>query len=76
MAKEKKISDLEVKMRLFCDWLKTHREYVDPYCDGTMESAIKHCREETIQQIGYYLEEILDMSPNRANTEFEKLKNG
>ena len=55
-------NNLEKRLRIFADWLKDSEVYVDSYSDGRMESAIKNAQEETMQQIGSLLEEVLNMS--------------
>ena len=62
------------RLRIFAQYLKSTDIYVDSYHDGALESAIKHAQEETIQQIGSLLEEVLDMSDEQLNKEDEILE--
>ena len=63
------MDNLERKLRLFADWLKDSKVYVDSYHDGKMESSIKYAQEETMNQIGDYLEEVLDMDDEKLENE-------
>ena len=65
---------LERRLRLFAQYLKSTNIYVDSYHDGALESAVKHAQEETIQQIGSLLEEVLDMTDEQLDKEDEILE--
>jgi hypothetical protein len=49
------------RLRLLADWLKDSDSNIDPYYDGSLETAIKHAKMETRVEIGELLQEILDM---------------
>ena len=65
---------LERRLRLFAGYLKSTNIYVDSYHDGALESAVKHAQEETIQQIGSLLEEVLDMTDEQLDDEDKVLE--
>ena len=65
---------LERRLRLFAQYLKSTDIYVDSYHDGALESAVKHAQEETMQQIGSLLEEVLDMTEEQLDKEDEILE--
>tara|TARA_B100001094_G_scaffold29496_1_gene24601 strand:+ start:2878 stop:3105 length:228 start_codon:yes stop_codon:yes gene_type:complete len=48
------------KLRILSDWLQNSDSNVDPYHDGYLERAIKTAKQEIKQEIGDYLEEILN----------------
>ena len=66
-----KDKNLERRLRIFAEWMKGHSEYMDPYTGGVVERAVKYAKEETIQQMGEYLEEILNMSDEQLDKEDE-----
>ena len=53
------------RLKVFAKWLKDYSEYHDPYTEGLLEAALRQSNEETIQKIGDYLEEILEMNPDQ-----------
>jgi hypothetical protein len=55
------IDNIDNRLRLLADWLKDSESNVDSYYDGHLESAIKYAKAETKQEIGQYIEEILNM---------------
>ena len=63
--KNRKVKEVEaVKVSILAvlaDWLQDSEANVDPYHDGTLESAIKYAKSEVKQEIGGLLEEILEM---------------
>ena len=63
--KNRKVKEVEaVKVSILAvlaDWLQDETANVDPYHDGTLESAIKYAKSEVKQEIGGLLEEILEM---------------
>ena len=63
--KNQKVKEVEaVKVSILAvlaDWLQDETANVDPYHDGTLESAIKYAKAEVKQEIGSLLGEILEM---------------
>ena len=68
------MNKLEHKLRIFANYLKDSEVYVDSSQDGKMESAIKYAQEETMQQIGSLLEEVLDMTDEQLDNEDKVLE--
>ena len=64
----------EKRLRVFATWLKDYDEYRDPYYGGDLERAISYAREETMQKIGDYLEEILDFDEDQLDNELKPKK--
>lgn len=54
------------RLRLLADWLKNSDSNIDPYYDGSLETAIKHAKTETRVEIGELLQEILDMPDDKV----------
>ena len=50
----------EQKLKILSDWLQDSDTGIDSYTDGTLEQAIKVAKQEVKQEIGDYLEEILN----------------
>ena len=63
---------LEKQLRLFSEYLKSETVYQDPYTGGVVERAVNYAKEETIQQIGQYLEEILDKTDEELDNELNE----
>ena len=63
---------LEKQLRLFSEYLKSETVYQDPYTGGVVERAVNYAKEETIQQIGQYLEEILDKTDEQLDNELNE----
>ena len=61
-------SKLERRLTVLAQWLTTHTESYD-YGDGALESAIRQSKEDTMQQIGSYLLEILEFSDEQLEKE-------
>lgn len=53
------------KLKILANWLQNSDSEIDTYHDGTLEQAIKVAKQEVKQEIGDYLEEILN-----ADSEF------
>lgn len=49
------------RLRLLADWLKDSNSNIDPYYDGSLETAVKQAKMDTKVEIGELLQEILDM---------------
>ena len=67
-------NNLERRLRLFAEYLKSTSFYIDSYYDGKMESAIKTAQEEVMQQIGEHLLEVLEMTEEQLDKEDEILE--
>ena len=65
----KKMNRLEKQLRLFSEYLKSESVYQDPYTGGVVERAVEYAREETMQQIGSMLEEVLNMDDEHLDNE-------
>ena len=55
---------MRLQLEVLAKWLKDYSESYDER-DGALESAIKRSKEDTMFQIGDYLEEILEMNPDQ-----------
>ena len=53
---------MEDKLKVLAKWLVNYgsRDF-DPYTEGVLEAQLRQKHDETIQKIGDYLEEILEM---------------
>ena len=51
------------KLKILANWLQNSDTGIDSYTDGTLEQAIKVAKQEVKQEIGDYLEEILNGLP-------------
>ena len=67
-------NNLERRLRLFAEYLKSTSFYIDSYYDGKMESAIKTAQEEVMQQIGEHLLEVLEKTDEQLDKEDEILE--
>ena len=61
-------NNLERRLRLFAEYLKGTQVYNSEY-GGVVERAVEYAKEETIQQIGQMLEEVLDMTDEQLDNE-------
>jgi len=61
---EEKITNMRLQLEILAKWLKDYKEPFDER-DGALESAMNRTKEETMFQIGDYLEEILEMNPDQ-----------
>ena len=60
------------KLKVLALWLKHYSEPAfDPYTEGVLEAQLRQNKEETIKQIGDYLEEILAMDEEQIENEFK-----
>ena len=57
------------RLKVFAKWLKDYSGYHDPYTEGLLEAALRIKKDETIQKIGDYLEEILAMNDEQIKNE-------
>jgi hypothetical protein len=63
---------METKLRLeiLAKWLKEYTYSIDDR-DGALETAMKRAKEETMQEIGDYIEEILAMDSKQIDNELK-----
>ena len=59
------------RLKLLAKWLKDYSTYNDVYTEGKLESALRINKDETIQKIGDYLEEILQMDEEQIKDNLE-----
>lgn len=52
---------MENRLRLLSEWLKGKNPDIDTYHDGALETAIKYAKADTLNEVGRYLEEILNL---------------
>jgi hypothetical protein len=63
---------MEDKLKLLAKWLKNYSDRgYDVYTEGALETALRHNKDETIQKIGDYLEEILQMDKEQLQDNLE-----
>ena len=62
---------MKERLKVLAAWMKDFTVSIDPYTDGALESAVKRQKEDTIQQIGDYLEEILAMDDEQIKNELK-----
>ena len=63
---------MEERLKVLAKWLKDYSDgYFDPYTEGVLEAQLRQNKEETIKQIGDYLEEILAMDDEQLKDEFK-----
>ena len=60
------------KLKILADWLQDPDDGIDPYADGQLEKAIKVAKKEVKQEIGDYLEEILNGDDEFLKNELNK----
>ena len=61
---------MEDRLKILAQWLKEYTYSIDDR-DGALETAMNRVKEETMQQIGDYLEEILAMDSEQINNELK-----
>ena len=59
---------LERRLRVLANYLKDTQVYTSEY-GGVVERAVEYAREETMQQIGSMLEEVLNMDDEHLDNE-------
>ena len=60
------------QLKVLALWLKDYSESAfDSYNEGVLETQLRLNKQETIQQIGNYLEEILAMDDEQIKSELE-----
>ena len=57
---QQRIKRTDQKLKILANWLQDSDTGIDSYADGTLEQAIKVAKQEVKQEIGDYLEEILN----------------
>ena len=64
------------KLRILANWLQDSDTEIDPYSDGKLEQAIKVAKRDVKQEIGDYLEEILNGSDEFLENELNSIEIG
>ena len=59
------------QLKVLAAWLKDYNDYFDPHTEGVLEAQLRRNKDETMQQIGDYLEEILAMSDEQLKDELK-----
>ena len=62
--------NLERRLRIFAEYLKSTQVYNSEY-GGVVERAVEYAKEDTMQQIGQMLEEVLNMTEEQLDKEDE-----
>ena len=70
LLKKEKImnNNLERRLRIFAEYLKSTQVYNSEY-GGVVERAVEYAKEDTMQQIGQMLEEVLNMTEEQLDDE-------
>ena len=63
-------NNLERRLRIFAEYLKSTQVYNSEY-GGVVERAVEYAKEDTMQQIGQMLEEVLNMTEEQLDKEDE-----
>ena len=67
------MSDLKNRLKVFSNWLKeSNYDLIDAY-DGQLERVIKQSQKDTMERIGDYLDEILEMDNHSIDVELENI---
>lgn len=61
-------NNLERRLRIFAEYLKSTQVYNSEY-GGVVERAVEYAKEDTMQQIGQMLEEVLNMTEEQLDDE-------
>ena len=61
---------MEDRLKILAQWLKEYTYSIDDR-DGALETAMKRAKEETMHEIGDYLEEILTMDSEQIDNELK-----
>ena len=61
-------NNLERRLTIFAEYLKGTQVYNSEY-GGVVERAVEYAKEETMQQIGQMLEEVLEMTDEQLDNE-------
>jgi len=63
---------MEKRLRLLAKWLSEHSDdCFDSMTEGSMESAIRHAQDATMNKIGDMLQEILDFDGEQITNELK-----
>ena len=63
---------MKQRLEILALWMKDYIANVDSYTDGTLETAVKYQKQETIQCIGDLLTEILEMDDVQIKNELKQ----
>ena len=64
---------MEDKLKVLASWLKEYSDYGGNYeNEGVLETQLRQNKITTIQQIGDYLEEILEMDDEQIKDELKQ----
>lgn len=67
------MSDLKNRLKVFSNWLKeSNYDLIDAH-DGQLERVIKQSQKDTMERIGDYLDEILEMDDHSIDVELENI---
>ena len=61
---------MENRLKILAQWLKEYTYSIDDR-DGALETAMKRAKEETMHEIGDYLEEILATDNEQIDNELK-----
>ena len=64
-------TNLNKRLSILAKWLKEYSYSIDDR-DGALETAMKRAKEETMHEIGDYIEEILAMDSEQIETELKQ----
>lgn len=62
------------KLKILANWLQNSDTGIDSYADGVLEQVIKNAKQEVKQEIGDYLEEILNADNEFIQYELNSIK--
>jgi len=62
------------KLKILANWLQNSDTGIDSYADGVLEQVIKVAKQEVKQEIGDYLEEILNADNEFIQYELNSIK--
>lgn len=62
--------ETKLRLKILAKWLKEYTYSIDDR-DGALETAMNQTKQETMWQIGDYLEEILAMDSEQINNELK-----
>lgn len=62
--------ETKLRLKILAKWLQEYTYSIDDR-DGALETAMKRAKEETMQEIGDYIEEILAMDSKQIDNELK-----
>tara|TARA_R110001583_G_scaffold33641_13_gene113660 strand:+ start:3474 stop:3662 length:189 start_codon:yes stop_codon:yes gene_type:complete len=62
---------MEDRLKVLALWLKDWVEMFDSHTEGVLEAALRRSKDETIQEIGSLLEEVLEMDVDQIKNELK-----